>query len=73
AHVGQRRNFIGPIGMEISKVLVRPFYTLFFNDIPEIKQLLDVNQMIKEGIAFDFNELPSHIIERSWVPSYCKS
>lgn len=73
AHVGQRRNFIGPIGMEISKVLVRPFYTLFFNDIPEIKQLLDVDQMIKEGIAFDFNELPSHIIERSWVPSYCKS
>ena len=73
AHVGQRRNFVGPIGMGISKALVRPFYTLFFKDIPEIKQLLDVDQMIKEGIAFDFNELPSHIIERSWVPSYCKS
>lgn len=73
AHVGQRRNFIGPIGMEISKSLVRPFYTLFFNDIPEIKQLLNVNQMIKDGITFDFNELPAHMTQRSWIPSYCKA
>lgn len=29
AHVGQRRNFIGPIGIRISKWLVKPFYTLF--------------------------------------------
>ncbi|SEP24337.1 hypothetical protein [Nitrosovibrio sp. Nv6] len=73
AHVGQRRNFIGPIGMGVSKALVRPFYTLFFNDIPEIKQLLDVDQMIKDGVAFDFNELPARMIERSWIPSYCKA
>ena len=73
AHVGQRRNFVGPIGMGISKALVRPFYTLFFKDIPEIKQLLDVEQMIKDGEAFDFNELPAHMIERSWIPSYCKT
>lgn len=73
AHVGQRRNFVGPIGMGISKALVRPFYTLFFKDIPEIKQLLDVDQMIKDGEAFDFNRLPAHMIERSWIPSYCKA
>jgi hypothetical protein len=72
AHVGQRRNFIGPLGMNISKVLVKPFYTLFFNDIPEIKQLFDVKQMSEDGLAFDFNKLPDHLIERSWIPSYCK-
>ncbi|MDO9422905.1 MAG: hypothetical protein Q7T40_01765 [Methylobacter sp.] len=73
AHVGQRRNFIGPIGMKVSKALVKPFYTLFFNDIPEVGQLFNVEQMIKDGVAFDFNELPDYMIERSWIPSYCKA
>lgn len=73
AHVGQRRNFIGPIGMKVSKALVKPFYTLFFNDIPEVGQLFNVKQMIKDGVAFDFNELPEYMIERSWIPSYCKA
>jgi hypothetical protein len=72
AHVGQRRNFIGPIGTKISKLLVKPFYTMFFNDIPEVGQLFDVKQMIKDGEAFDFNEVPDYMIERSWIPSYCK-
>lgn len=71
AHVGQRRNFIGPIGMKVSKVLVKPFYTMFFNDIPEVGELFDVEQMIKDGLAFDFNELPDYMIEKSWIPSYC--
>ena len=73
AHVGQRRNFIGPIGMSISKALVKPFYTLFFRDIPEIGLLFDVSKMIEDGVAFDFNDLPAHMIERTWIPSYCKA
>lgn len=73
AHVGQRRNFIGPTGMKVSKLLVKPFYTMFFNDIPEVGQLFDVKQMIKDGEAFDFNEVPDYMIERSWIPSYCKA
>jgi hypothetical protein len=73
AHVGQRRNFIGPLGMKISKFLVKPFYTLFFNDIPEVGQLFDVKQMIKDGEDFDFNQVPDYMIERSWIPSYCKA
>jgi hypothetical protein len=72
AHVGQRRNFIGPLGMKVAQALVSPFYTLFFNDIPEVKHLFNVKRMIKDGLAFDFNELPEQIIERSWIPSYCK-
>lgn len=71
AHVGQRRNFIGPIGMKVSKLLVKPFYTMFFNDIPEVAELFDVKQMIEDGLAFDFNALPDYMIERSWIPSYC--
>lgn len=73
AHVGQRRNFIGNFGMKISKALVRPFYVMFFNDIPEIAELFNVKQMIHDGLAFDFNQLPEHMIERSWIPSYCKA
>jgi hypothetical protein len=72
AHVGQRRNFIGPLGMKVSKSLVKPFYTLFFNDIPEIKPLFDVDEMIADGLAFDFNSLPDHMVEHTWIPSYCK-
>jgi hypothetical protein len=72
AHVGQRRNFIGPLGIRVSKFLVKPLYTLFFKDIPEIGELLDVKTMIQDGLAFDFNQLPDYMIERSWIPSYCK-
>jgi hypothetical protein len=73
AHVGQRRNFIGPIGMKIARFLVKPFYTMFFNDIPEVGQLFDVKQMIKDGEDFDFNQVPDYMVERSWIPSYCKA
>lgn len=72
AHVGQRRNFIGPVGIRVSKWLVKPFYTMFFNDIPEVGILFDVKQMINDGESFDFNQLPDYIIEKSWIPSYCK-
>jgi hypothetical protein len=72
AHVGQRRNFIGPLGIQVAKRLVRPFYTMFFNDIPEVGRLFNVSQMIKDGEAFDYNDLSAHLIERSWIPSYCK-
>lgn len=72
AHVGQRRNFIGPVGIRVAKLLVKPFYTLFFKDIPEVAELFDVERMILDGLAFDFNNLPDYMIERSWIPSYCK-
>jgi hypothetical protein len=29
--------------------------------------------MIEDGVAFDFNDLPAHMIERTWIPSYCKA
>jgi len=72
AHVGQRRNFIGSVGIRMAKALVKPLYTLFFKDIPEIAELMDVKKMIQDGLAFDYNQLPDYMIERSWIPSYCK-
>jgi len=73
AHVGQRRNFIGNIGIKVSKMLVAPFYTMFFNDIPEVGRLFDVKQMIQDGQSFDFSNVPDYMMERSWIPSYCKA
>jgi len=72
AHVGQRRNFIGPLGMKASKMMVKPLYTMFFADIPEIGVLMNIEQMVKDGLAFDFNEVPDYMVEKSWIPSYCK-
>jgi hypothetical protein len=73
AHVGQRRNFLGPIATKVSKMLVPPLYTMFYRDIPEVGILFDVNQMIKDGLAFDFNHVSDDMIKKSWIPSYCKS
>jgi hypothetical protein len=68
AHVGQRQNFLGPIGLRIAKWLVRPMYRLFFFDIPETKLLFDVDQMVEDGIAFDYSSISPDILRRSWVP-----
>jgi hypothetical protein len=73
AHVGQRRNFMGPIGLYFSKLMVEPMYRMFFNDIPEAKLLFDVDRMIADGKAFNYSTIPSQIFKRSWVPSYCQA
>jgi hypothetical protein len=73
AHVGQRRNFLGPIETKISKLMVTPLFTMFYRDIPEVGMLMDVKQMIKDGLNFDFNCVSNELIEHSWIPSYCKA
>jgi hypothetical protein len=35
AHVGQRRNFLGPIGLRAAHLMVESMYRAFFRDIPE--------------------------------------
>ena len=73
AHIGQRRNFIGPVGIKAAYGMVGPLYRMFFNDIPEARQLFDVDQMIRDGRAFNYTGVPQHLLERSWVPSYCQA
>ncbi len=73
AHIGQRRNFLGTVGIKAAKKMVKPLYKMFFNDIPESKHLFDINQMIKDGLAFDYSTVPAALMKRTWVPSYCQS
>lgn len=73
AHVGQRRNFIGRLGIRMARWMVSPLYRLFFNDIPEAKLLFDIDQMVKDGLAFDYSSIPSELLTRSWIPSYCRA
>lgn len=72
AHVGQRRNFLGPVGIRFARRLVGPLFRAFFRDIPEAKRLFDIERMVRDGLAFDYSGLPPGLVERSWVPSYCR-
>lgn len=73
AHIGQRRNYIGPVGIKLARKMVRPIFRMFFNDIPESKMLFDVEQMIQDGIAFKYTDVDSKLLARTWIPSYCKT
>ena len=73
AHVGQRRNFLGPLGLRAAHVMLEPMYRAFFRDIPETKLLFNVDQMLQGGKAFDYSTIAPEMIEKSWVPSYCKA
>ena len=72
AHVGQRRNFMGPVGVGAARRFVEPMYRAFFRDIPETKWLFDLDQMVRDGKTFDYSTIAPEMIERSWVPSYCR-
>ena len=73
SHVGQRRNFMGPLGLRAARGMLGPMYRMFFRDIPEAKLLLDVRQMVKDGRSFDYSTISPETLRRSWVPSYCRA
>jgi len=72
AHVGQRRNFLGGVAIRTARQLVVPFFRVFLRDIPESRRLFDIDQMVKDGLAFDYSGFPVAAIERTWIPSYCR-
>jgi len=72
AHVGQRRNFLGPLGLRAARLMVAPMYRAFFRDIPETAVLFDVGQMIRDGASFDYSTIAPEMLAKSWVPSYCR-
>ncbi|BAW80640.1 hypothetical conserved protein [Candidatus Nitrosoglobus terrae] len=72
AHVGQRRNFIGPVGIKLAQLMLPTIYRLFFWGIPEAKYLFNVEKMIQDGLSFDYTSVSSNLLKRSWVPSYCQ-
>jgi hypothetical protein len=73
AHVGQRRNFLGHGQIRLARRLVPLFFRLFFRDLPESERLFDVGRMATDGLAFDYRGLPEGLLERSWIPSYCRA
>jgi hypothetical protein len=73
AHVGQRRNFLGPLGLRAAHLMVPSMYRAFFRDIPETTLLVNVERMVQDGKAFDYSTIAPEMIERSWVPTYCKT
>lgn len=73
AHVGQRRNFLGPIGLRAARRMLAPMYRAFFRDIPETPLLFNVEQMVRDGQLFDYSSIAPEMIEKSWVPSYCRA
>jgi len=73
AHVGQRRNFLGPLGIRAARWMVAPMYRAFFRDIPEAALLFDIGRMVKDGQSFDYSTIAPETLRRSWVPSYCRA
>jgi hypothetical protein len=62
---------MGPMGIRAARSLVGPLFRSFFRDIPEAKFIFNIDQMISDGLAFDYNGIASSIVEKSWIPSYC--
>lgn len=73
AHIGQRRNFMGPLSTPLSKKMVSPIMRMFFKDIPESKYLFNVDQMVEDALTFDYSRVRPELMKRTWVPSYCKT
>src|SRR4030081_1811507 len=57
AHVGQRRNFLGPVGLRAARLMVGSMYRGFFRDIPETTLLFNVEQMVEGGRTFDYRTI----------------
>ena len=73
AHVGQRRNFLGPLGLRAARLMLESMYRAFFRDIPETPLLFDVERMVRDGQTFDYSSIAPEMLANSWVPSYCRA
>jgi hypothetical protein len=70
-HVGQRRNFIGPIGLRVARKMVEPMFRAFYRDIPESSLLFDIDRMVGDAKNFDYSTIRPDVIAKSWIPTYC--
>ena len=71
SHVGERRNFMGPVGLRAAKLMVRPMFRAFFGGIPEAPLLFDTRRMRTDAQAFDYSAVRTEVVSVSWAPSYC--
>jgi hypothetical protein len=73
AHVGQRRNFLGPLGVRAARGLVAPMIRAFCRDLPETPHLFDVDRLVRDARDFDYSTISAAVLRGSWVPSYLRS
>lgn len=72
AHIGLRRNFLGTLAVQVAYGLVAPMIRLFFRDIPESRDVCDIDRMVRRAQQFDYSGFAPTILHQSWVPSYCQ-
>lgn len=77
AHIGLRRNFIGPLGLKLTPRLIEPLCGWFFGEMlgnmPRGRKPMDNALMVEQALAFHYEGIPERVLERSWVPSYCRA
>ena len=73
AHVGQRRNFLGPLGVRAARGMVGPMFRAFCRDVPEAPHLFDIAAMIRDARAFDYSTIAPSVLRQSWVPTYLRT
>jgi hypothetical protein len=75
AHVGQRRNFIGALGIKMTPRLVPSICGWLFGEMlgnmPAGRRGLDHQGLVAEALSFDYSGLPPRVLERTWIPSQC--
>jgi hypothetical protein len=75
-HIGNRRNFLGPLGIRSARLLLPRMCGWQFGDMPDNlpsgSYRLDRGQMVEQSLSFAYNGLPSRVMECAWVPSYCQ-
>jgi hypothetical protein len=71
-HIGERRSFLGNTGVKFARQVLPVMIRRFFGDIPEAKAILDVEQMVREALAFDYSGIDVTITARAWIPAYCQ-
>jgi hypothetical protein len=72
AHIGLRRNFLGPLAVQAAYGFVAPMIRLFFRAMPESRYVCDIARMVRHAQQFDYRGFAPTILSQSWVPSYCQ-
>jgi hypothetical protein len=69
-HVGLRRNYLGPVGCRVARLMVGPMFRAFLRGLPESRLLFDLRRMVRDAEGFDYGRVSPLLLSGAWVPSY---
>ena len=72
-HVGERRSYLGDVGVKLARWCLPLLMRGFFHNIPTAPLILDISQMIRDAVAFDYSGIDAAILERAWIPGFCRT